>query len=322
MDEWADFADPATLPPDEAFAVLADETRLDILRQLGEADGALSFSQLFDRVNYETTANFSYHLEKLGGHFVRKTDGGYVLQQAGRRVVESVLSGAVTEAPVVERTPVGKPCPLCGAEIEFRYEQGHLVLYCGSCGGTRGGNSPTASRAEHSESDILGHVTLPPAGVRDRSPTEVFDAAEVRTVTEAHALARGVCPRCSAPVTSTVQVCEDHDDGPGHCDRCDQEFGVTIAVSCTNCILEQESVFSKHLLAEPQLMAFMIDHGVDPVSPDGFHLFRMEERIRSVDPFEAEFTFAAETETLTLTVNEELEVSDARRRPVPDPSDH
>lgn len=321
MTEWAGFEDSTTLSPDEAFAVLGDETRLDILRQLGEADGPLSFSQLFERVDYETTANFSYHLEKLGGHFVRKTEAGYALQQAGRRVVESVLSGAVTEAPVVERTPVGKTCPFCGAGIEVRYEQGDLILYCESCGGTRGGSSSTASWAEPDDSDILGHVSLPPAGVRDRSPTEVFDAAEVRTVTEAYALARGVCPRCSARVASTVQVCEDHDAGPGHCDKCDQQFGVSIGVSCTNCILEQESVFSKHLLAEPRLMAFMIDHGVDPVSPNGFHLFRMDERIRSVDPFEGEFTFAAEDETLTLTVNEELEVTDVSRRPVTDPSD-
>lgn len=321
MNEWVDFEDSSTLTPGEAFAVLGDETRLKILQRLGEADGALSFSELFGRVDYETTANFSYHLEKLGGHFVRKTDAGYELQQAGRRVVESILSGAVTEAPVIERKPIEKPCPICGAQIEVRYDQGGLVLYCPSCGGTRDGTSPTANWADSAESDILGHVSLPPAGVRDRSPAGVIEAAEVRTVAEAHALSRGVCPRCSARVTQTVRVCEEHDSSAGHCDRCNQQFGVTIAVSCTNCIFEQESVFSKYLLADPRLMAFMIDHDIDPLCPNGFHLFSLDERIRSVEPFEGEFTFRADGETITLTVNEELVVSDVRRRPVPEPGD-
>lgn len=318
MNEWSSFEDSATLAPDEAFAVLGDETRLEILRTLGEADGPVSFSDLFASVNYETTANFSYHLEKVGGHFVRKTEDGYVLQQAGRRVVEAVLSGAVTDAPVVERMPAERSCPFCGAEVEVRYKQEDLVLYCESCGGTRDGTSPTASWADSEESDILGHVSLPPAGVHDRTLREVFDAAEIWTVTEAHALARDVCPRCSARVNRSVQLCEDHDSTAGHCDRCDQQFAVAVAVSCTNCILEQESVFSKHLLGEPPLIAFMIDHDVDPVSPQGFHLFNMEERIRSVDPFEGEFTFMADDESITLTVTDGLAVSDVRRRPIPE----
>lgn len=321
MIERDDFEDTSTLSPDEAFAVLGDETRLEILRTLGVSDGPLSFSELFTRVDYETTANFSYHLQKVVGHFIRKTEEGYVLQQAGRRVIESVLSGAVTEAPVIERTPAGKACPFCGEEIDVRYEQGDLILYCGNCGGTRDGASQTARWAEPDETDILGHVSVPPAGVHDRSLTELIDAAEIKTVTEAHALARGVCPRCSAKVSQAIRACADHDPGPGHCDRCDQQFGVVIAVDCTNCILEQESVFSKHLLAEPRLMEFMIDHDIDPLNPNGFHLFRMEERIRSVEPFEGEFTFTADDESITLTVNEELVASEISRHPVPAPDD-
>lgn len=62
------------LPPDDAFDVLGNETRLGILRVLGEADGPLSFSALFDRVDYDTSGNFSYHLKRLEGHFIRETD--------------------------------------------------------------------------------------------------------------------------------------------------------------------------------------------------------------------------------------------------------
>lgn len=182
MIERDDFEDTSTLSPDEAFAVLGDETRLEILRTLGVSDGPLSFSELFTRVDYETTANFSYHLQKVVGHFIRKTEEGYVLQQAGRRVIESVLSGAVTEAPVIERTPAGKACPFCGEEIDVRYEQGDLILYCGNCGGTRDGASQTARWAEPDETDILGHVSVPPAGVHDRSLTELVVALVERSL--------------------------------------------------------------------------------------------------------------------------------------------
>lgn len=318
MDEWGGFEDASTLSPDEAFSVLGDETRLKILQTLGEADEPLAFSDLFDRVEYETTANFSYHLEKLGGHFVGKTAEGYELKQAGRRVVESVLSGTVTEAPVFERTRSEKACPICGDSIEIRYWQGSLVIFCRNCGGTRDGTSPTANWADSDESDILGHVSLPPAGVHDRSPARALEVAEIRTVTEAHALARGVCPRCTARVSQSVRVCENHDASEGHCAQCKQQFGVAIVVSCTNCILEKESVFSKYLLAEPRLMGFMIDHGIDPLSPNGFHLFQMDERIHSVDPFGGEFTFTADQEAITLTVDDELEVTDVSRHPVPE----
>jgi DNA-binding transcriptional ArsR family regulator len=38
------------LSPDEAFAVLGNETRVEILRVLGAADEALAFSELYDEL--------------------------------------------------------------------------------------------------------------------------------------------------------------------------------------------------------------------------------------------------------------------------------
>lgn len=97
---------PETLSSEDAFAVLGDETRLQILQALGEADEPLAFSELFERIEYEDSSNFGYHLRKLVGHFVRKSDEGYTLWEAGRRVVEAVLAGAMTENPVMELTQI------------------------------------------------------------------------------------------------------------------------------------------------------------------------------------------------------------------------
>ncbi|PSQ07990.1 transcriptional regulator, partial [Halobacteriales archaeon QS_5_68_33] len=77
----------STLSPDEAFAALGNEARLEILRTLGASDGPLTYAELYERVEYDDPSNFSYHLNKLAGHFVRKTDRGYGLWDAGRRVV-------------------------------------------------------------------------------------------------------------------------------------------------------------------------------------------------------------------------------------------
>ena len=46
------------------------------------------------------------------GVFVRKTDDGYYLYDAGRRVVEAVVSGTVSDSTVVEPTEAEKDLPL------------------------------------------------------------------------------------------------------------------------------------------------------------------------------------------------------------------
>lgn len=312
----SDDAPSTGLSPEAAFAVLGDETRLAILLALGRADDPLAFSALFDRVEYDTTANFSYHLEKLLGHFVRETDDGYALRRVGERVVEAVLSGAVTESPSLDRTPVDEPCFRCGGTMEVSYREEAVGLYCPDCGGTRGSGSETAAWSVGTDGDILGHVYLPPAGVRDRSPAELLGAAEVWSVAAAHARSRGVCPRCSAPVEHEIRVCDDHDAGDGRCETCDQRFAVTVLERCRNCIFAMSSIATIRLLASPELMRFMIDHGVDPMAPEGFHVSNLErEVVDSRDPFEARFTFTADDETITLTVDDDLEVTATSRQP-------
>lgn len=317
MPPAGDRTDTPSIAPDEAFGLLGDETRLQILQVLGEANRSLAFSTLFDRIDYETTANFSYHLEKLVGPFVSATDDGYELRQAGRRVVEAVLSGAVTETPVIERTEIDRPCFRCGNSMAVNYREERVGLYCERCGGTRGQMSPTTDRGIDPSDNILGTVGLPPAGVDGRSPADLVHAAEVWTVSEAQALARGICPRCGSSIDHSVAVCEDHDPTDGRCETCDQEFAATIQVHCNTCPVERTSVFSKHLLGTPALMGFMIEHGIDPIAPEGFHVTALEETILSPDPFRAEFTFTADDDAITLTVTNDLSVVEVTHQEAP-----
>lgn len=306
-------ADPGSdatsmLSPTEAFSVLGDETRLVILQVLGEADGPLAFSELFDRVDYHDPSNFNYHLKRLTGHFVHKTGEGYVLRQGGRRVVEAVLAEAVGDDAEVPRMATDVPCFQCGSPIEVTYRRGHVGEYCPACGGTRDGRSRTTLGRAVDDGDILGLLDLPPAGAVDRTPTGVVEAGRFWTTHEAHAIARDVCPRCAAPLEYSSRVCEDHDATDGHCEACGQRFAVMLHHHCTNCIYGVSSPVGTYLLDSPALLGFLGEMGVDPLALPGFHIAALSETILSTDPFRARFTFTADEESLTLTVDEAFAV--------------
>lgn len=80
--------------PEEAFALLGNETRIAIVDALGDADGSLSFSDLRSAVGVRDSGLFNYHLSKLLGAFVERTDDGYELSEAGVHAYESILDGS------------------------------------------------------------------------------------------------------------------------------------------------------------------------------------------------------------------------------------
>jgi len=305
----------SVLTPEEAFSVLGDDTRLTILRVLGDADEPLAFSDLFDRVAYDDPPNFNYHLKKLVGHFVEKTERGYRLRQAGHRVVEAVLSGAVTEAPTVERTPIDRACQHCGASsVEVEYREEEVGIYCTQCAGQYGDGSDVGNLDRPADTELIGHVHLPPAGVHGRTPAEMTEAAFVWTVAQTQALHRGVCPRCAAPVSDSVTVCESHEPTDGRCDECDRRYAAVVTSTCTNCPFELGGSAIGYLHTEPELLAFLFGHGFDPFSsafPSTLGAASFSEELLGTDPLEFRFTFSIGDDVLTLTVDEDLDVVDS-----------
>lgn len=307
-----------TLSPDEAFAALGNETRLEILRTLGAAEEPLAFSELFERVEYDDSSNFGYHLEQLVGHFVSKTDEGYDLWQAGERVVESVLSGAITDDPVVEPTTIDDPCPFCSADIQVAYQQERVEFHCPECPGIGSGGYKDPEKDRFDGHGSLGHLLLPPAGIQDRTALEVLEAAEHWTATQAYAVARGVCPRCSARIAFSPQVCENHTSDDERCEQCDLRFAVQFAANCTNCLFEIGAPVAMFLGKYPAVMGFMIEHDIDPTASEGysFAVFDAEESIRATDPLQIQISYSVDNESLAVTVDEDLSVVDVTRRDV------
>ena len=307
------------LSPDKAFGLLADETRLEILRTLSETDEPLSFSGLFERSEYDDSSNFSYHLEKLEGHFVSRTDRGYVLRQAGRRVVEAVIAGTVTDDPVVERERTENPCPYCGAPIEVSYEQEHVEMYCSECPGALRHEDPRDQLAIDDDAfGYLGNMSLPPAGVRGRTPTELLQAAQAWKHLEVMADSAEFCSRCSGVVEHSVTVCEDHDGSEGICEHCGRRYAVLFEVECGTCHYNKRGIAPTCLLAKTELLSFLTDHGGNPLVPETFDVepgavANYEEDVISTDPVRVALTFTVDDDALTLTINEDVSVVDVTR---------
>lgn len=305
-------AGSTTLSPDEAFSILGNEARLGIVRTLGEADDPLTYSELFERIDYDDRSNFSYHLDQLTGHFVGKTGAGYTLRRPGERIMEAVLSGAVTSDPVRQRTQTDRPCPFCSGPIEVGYEQERVTMHCPECSGLVGERHSDTARFE--ESGNLGFRPLPPAAVEGRSASEMHDASKVWTAINMHAVGRGMCPRCSGAVTRSVDVCEAHESIDGSCEQCGRHFAGIASANCTNCIFEMQAGIAAHLGATIELMEFLIEQGIDPLAPEEFHPYAaVEENIQSTDPFFGRYTFTIESESLTLSVDEQLSVKSVDR---------
>ena len=301
--------DDRQLSPDDAFGVLGNETRIRILRELGDAGEPLSFTDLRNRVSIRQGAQFNYHLDKLVGHFVEKTDEGYALGKPGRRVVEAVLSGAVTEDPLLEPARVDFDCRLCGAPVELGFSHERVEFYCTECPGHYARSEKTRPSIADGDRGILGGFSLPAAGVRDRSPDEVLRTASLWGHLETLAAANGVCPRCSAIVDHSIRVCEDHAaDVEDLCKTCDRRHAVQVRRRCTNCIYESEGMAVNQLISSPELRCFVADHGIEPLANGVEWGWAYDEEVRSVEPFEAAFTFEFDGDAITLTVEDELDV--------------
>lgn len=296
------------VPPDVAFANLANETRIDILRALARSDGPLRFSEIRESTGLREGGQLNYHLDKLVGHFVVKKEDRYALSHSGRRIVEAVLSGTVTEDERMDRTEIDWPCERCGASVEITYEQERVERYCTECAGTYGHPTRPDQTAEHG---YLGAFSLPPAGIRGRSPLEIQQAAAIWGHLEVLTAVSGVCPNCSAKVEYSLDVCTDHSATGDLCPRCENRYAVWLDLHCTNCTYTLQSSLGALLVVTPELLEFLAGHGLTPFAPSHRYpevVWAPAEQVLSHEPFEARFTFEVDEESCSLTVDDTLSV--------------
>ena len=305
----------------DAFRLLSDETRMAILLALWEAsdpegtDDALQFSELYDRVGYDDTGNFNYHLGKLTGHFVAETDEGYELRNAGQKIVNAVIAGRGLGERTLAPTEIDHACHRCGGPVVLGYEDEYLYLRCTECEGNIGPDSTEqAPRGTHMVWDF------DPAGLADRTPGELFVAGTIEFVREVGLLMRGVCPECSGAAEASLHVCESHEAPPGEvCPDCGTRDTVRVSQTCSVCkhgaSFPAEAVVHDH----PAVIAFCHEHGVDRTydldDPETCgelweHFMTYEHELVSEDPVRIRVSVPAGDDVLHLTLDGDLDVID------------
>lgn len=301
----------ASLTPDAAFDLLGNDTRVGILQALwdtfdsGKHDNAVSYSNLFEQVEIADSGNFSYHLERLVGPFVRSTARGYELKQSGINVIRGIVTGSVTEDPEFGPVGIDIRCPICNAPVEISYADEFMRVSCTQCEGRVNWND---------ECGLLFGALVPPVGLRNYSTDEAFRAAVVYTLHEIATFHDGVCSHCMSPVELTLNVCRNHDPGVGTlCPNCERYDMAEVWMVCSTCKRSIPPQASLVILNEPQVRTFYDEHthGYRFASWETVERsFDVEEQLLSEDPIMVEFTITADDAALQLSLDRELNVRD------------
>ncbi|MFT4882769.1 MAG: hypothetical protein ACI8U4_000263 [Natronomonas sp.] len=275
----------------DVFGLLANETRVEILRALGEQpDTPLSFSELQDRTDVRDSGNFNYHLDQLLGTFVRKDDD-YELTLAGRHIVGAIHAGTYTADARVEPIALDWDCLLCGGEMIAEYADERGKIRCRDCG----------KGAEFS---------FPP-GTLDQFDREALPAAFGRWLrTLAQRELAGFCIICAGRTTSEIARLPggtEADPKPSmvsfDCDRC----GTTSTISGT-------SFVTYH----PSVEGFFFDHGYDTFEGHPTRVWsqldRFESEILSEDPPRIRVFFEDDGERISAEITADASIRNVNRQ--------
>ncbi len=301
----------------EAFKRIGDETRLAILLALWEAyepfadDNTLSFSELLARVDYDTSGNFSYHLQQLEGHFVESTAEGYRLQQAGHRLVRTVIAGTGLTDTTLAPTEIDADCWICGNSLAITYENDHLYTVCDGCGGkfAPGNGKPT---------DAVMGFAFDPAGLSRPSAEDIFAASVFRAMGKFTMQMGGLCPDCSGPVDSSLHICEEHDPD-GICPNCGRRDEIKARWVCTICKNTGHGPPGPNLVLHPRVVAFYANRGfeIGYNTTDFAAIVRIlqamsdhQQELVSTDPPRVRVTIRYEGDELCLTIDDSMNVVD------------
>lgn len=299
----------------EAFKLLANETRVGVLRALFDTDGgqvtptARTFTELYEASDETTTAGFAYHLRQLVGHYLTKTAGEgddpdtYSLTYAGLQVARGVAAGTYTES--VDRDPVAlaDPCPFCADEgLELRVRDNLTTVTCGSCA-----------------RDVLS-LPFPPGGFRSHDEASLPRAFDTHHRNRISLMRDGNCPECGGAVSPAVELAEDSaadDARPDESGEGDTPPLARASLDCGTCGYALRCPVTVALLDHPAVVAFAHDHDV---SLDERPIWNVgpewAERVVSTDPLAVRVTLELDEELLSLFVGRDLTVGHESRRPL------
>lgn len=300
----------------KAYQLLSDGTRLEILRALWEDHDPreptpMRFTELRDRVNVSDPGRLNYHLKKLTEHFIRRTDDGYELREAGKRVIRVVIAGTATDDVTIDPVSIDVSCIFCNGPTILEYQGGQLLHWCTSC---------TARCVVGYPSSLLSSEELPSAGLIDRTPEEVYRSNRTWIKHREGSVMEGVCPDCSGPVTvETLRICDDHHPDPEDkkvCDGCGSIYWGMVHLACEVCRSRWQIATLFYPTTHPAVIAFYYDHGIefDSASHEKrVTLLDYQEEVITEDPLRIRTTIPLMGDELRITFDNQMSVIEVSR---------
>jgi hypothetical protein len=307
------------LSPGEAFAILGDDTRLDIIRVLWEADAFREFDDGPDRAEYlaystlrrevavDDNGRFNYHLSKLTPYFVRSTEDGYRLSDAGKRIARTVVAVSGTDSRDLS-ADLEQSCPLCGGTVAATYDDQWLRVRCTECDGMFGDDAPDGAL-------FLSH--FPAAGMASRQPAAALRTAVYRCQLDLMYLMGGICRECAGRVTGSISVCGEHEPGnEASCPHCGTRFAVWGDRRCETCGFAKRLPVAGFTLGLPPVLAFLQDQQIGAVSPTFDTAFELlEEHVETAIDTDGEgvtVTIQGQDAMMTVAFDDSLNVAEVR----------
>lgn len=270
--------------PDDAYAALGDETRLEILFELSDhydaawSAGWLSFSNLCDRVGVDDTSRFNYHLKKLQDEFVVKENEQYRPTIAALEVVTAIRSGTYDSETAMCESVTDERCPHCEQPMVARHDKHLLLLACPDHGATLG-------------------YPVPPVATSHQSLEALVELALRRHAADIESVRHGVCPYCWGPATISFpreMIPELYL----------QLETVYATVACEACWMSYPVPIPSLLGAVPAVIALYDDHGLAPLTMQrGSTALSRVSEVELLENGMAEVTISLEETGLTVVID-------------------
>lgn len=287
-----DAIDPAT-----AFGALSDPIRVEIIEALADThrerpgNPTLPFSELRKRVGVRDSGRFLYHLKKLRGHFVEKTDEGYRLNYAGVEMASAILAGTYTGRETLGPVELDSACSECGEAAIGAYEDGVLSVSCDN---------------DHP----LFQWGVPPNAAADATVEELVELATVLVHRAVELSLLGTCPKCYDSISTAVRPVET---------EAGEDVVPRFHAVCETCGGQLLGPIGFCLLNHPEVNALYNRHGRSVRTANLWELEFAQNDGSLVDERDDDslrLTFRLEDEELSVTIDDTAHVTETTRRTV------
>lgn len=292
--------DPLSL--DDALTIIGERTRANIIIELGQArttdptvPNTLGFSGLMKRVGIEDSGRFNYHLNKLVGTFVKKSDDGYLLRLPGQLLYQAIIAGTFTDRHAIDPFPVDD-CPDCDGGLWAAYHPDHLLtVECVGC------------------ETLFDAIHFPVRGVRDRSNEELLDVAYQRRYHKVAVMRRGVCHSCGSGVQRALESSASITYGSRSVDEIAglETYGMLECTGCNGSLVGHPTNIA---LTAPAVIGFFADHDRDVARSrwwdDPIVVAREGIEVCQEKPRTVTMAFDIDNDRLRIVLDSELQVID------------